>query len=124
MKERDYYPAGAYNDQNAPYNQCDAPEKIFPVTVEVTLKKEDDLTGTYYEDCCEEGCCIVCNEENWEQRFNDKRRTIPQLLEELKKRVEAELEACTDNQRKWQLKDLLWDCTGWEQEDICITCKD
>ena len=39
MSDRDYYPAGAYSDPNAPYNQCEPPEIDLEVKVTETLVK-------------------------------------------------------------------------------------
>lgn len=43
MTERDYYPAGAYSDPNAPYNECEAPELELGVTVTETLSKQSGI---------------------------------------------------------------------------------
>lgn len=64
MTEKDYYPEGAYNDSNAPWNQVDNPEIEVEVAVSVTLSKTvrikvndykildsgKDRNGIYYED--------------------------------------------------------------------------
>jgi len=48
MRDRDYYPAGAYDDPNAPYNQSEQPDKDFGVTCSQTLSKEVTVTTNKY----------------------------------------------------------------------------
>ncbi len=43
MKESDFYPAGAYSDPNAPYNECEPPEIELDVTVEETLVRSASI---------------------------------------------------------------------------------
>jgi hypothetical protein len=38
MRDSDYYPEGAYNDQNAPYNQPTVPEKEFDVVIAANVR--------------------------------------------------------------------------------------
>jgi hypothetical protein len=56
MKESDYYPAGAYSDPNAPYNQVDVPEKDFEVTCSQSLSRTAIVTTNDYIPCVDEGC--------------------------------------------------------------------
>lgn len=42
MIEADYYPAGAYNDPNAPWNEL---ECIIPVTISVTMSTPAEVIG-------------------------------------------------------------------------------
>jgi hypothetical protein len=39
MKDSAYYPAGAYNDPKAPYNEKENPEEEIEVTVSMTISK-------------------------------------------------------------------------------------
>ena len=57
MSDRDYYPAGAYNDPNAPYNQCDHPEIELGVTVTEYLTKSTSIITT--------NAWYVTDEEGW-----------------------------------------------------------
>lgn len=53
MRDRDYYPAGAYDDPSAPYNQCGQPDKDFGVTCSQTLSKEVTVTTNKYTFECD-----------------------------------------------------------------------
>lgn len=57
MRDRDYYPAGAYNDPNAPYNQCEPPEISLDVTVTETLVKQSYIVTN--------NAWYVTDEEGW-----------------------------------------------------------
>lgn len=46
MRDRDYYPAGAYGDPNAPYNQSDPPEIEVEVEVKEVMTKESSIITT------------------------------------------------------------------------------
>ena len=48
MRDRDYYPAGAYDDPSAPYNSVDVPEKDFEITCTQTLSKSVIVTTDNY----------------------------------------------------------------------------
>ena len=56
MRESDYYPAGAYSDPNAPYNQVDVPDKDFEVTCSQSLSRTAIVTTNDYIPCVDEGC--------------------------------------------------------------------
>jgi hypothetical protein len=65
MKESDYYPAGAYSDPNAPYNQCEPPEIELDVTVSETLTRASSIvTNNAYYVTDEEGYTEL-NTENF-----------------------------------------------------------
>lgn len=53
MFDSDYYPAGAYNDPRAPYNEKYYPERDFNVTMTYTLERCDTITTDEY--ICEGG---------------------------------------------------------------------
>ena len=57
MSDRDYYPAGAYSDPNAPYNQCEPPEIELEVTVTETLVKNTAIITN--------NAWYVTDEEGW-----------------------------------------------------------
>ena len=100
MSERDYYPAGAYNDPNAPYNECEAPEIELDVTVTETVMKtgtivtndawyvhecEDGISHTYLEDENLDAC------KAWEDQNDLLAVTLFKAKEEITKlRIEAE----------------------------------
>ena len=48
MSEADYYPAGAYNDPNASYNQPIIPERDFDLTISQSLSKDVTVSTDNY----------------------------------------------------------------------------
>ena len=65
MSEADYYPAGAYNDPRAPYNEVDIPERDFEVTISQTLSRTVTIvTDDYYPEYDEEDGHTYANTEN------------------------------------------------------------
>lgn len=67
MRERDYYPAGAYNDPNAPYNECEAPEIELDVTVHEALVKSSAIITNdawYVTEYEEGGSCTWLEDTN------------------------------------------------------------
>lgn len=134
MRDSDYYPAGAFNDPYAPYNECEVPEHDFDIEVTVTLKKNCTVTtndyipgasGCDYEQD-EDGCHAMGWQEeddtsgtDWNKAYKESCYTIPQMLEALKKYVEREIDErkAIGERVPNKLKQLLEDCTGWEEDD-------
>jgi hypothetical protein len=48
MKDSAYYPAGAYNDPDAPYNEKENPEEEIEVTISMTISKTVKVLVTDY----------------------------------------------------------------------------
>lgn len=48
MRDLDYYPAGAYNDANAPYNEVEAPDIEVTATVNIAMTKDIVVTTDQY----------------------------------------------------------------------------
>ncbi len=100
MSDRDYYPAGAYSDPNAPYNQCDPPEIDLEVTVYETLVKNSSIVtnDAWYVTECEEGMSNTYLEDenldackDWKDQNDLLSITILKAKEEITKiREEAE----------------------------------
>ena len=49
MREADYYPAGAYNDPSAPFNEPIVPERSFDVCISQTLSRSITVTTDKYQ---------------------------------------------------------------------------
>ena len=120
MLERDYYPAGAYSDPNAPYNQPADPD---PIEVEcdtvVTLRKTITVeTCNYTPDYDEDGSfdielfdgCIDLANKVEEQHYS-----LTDLLNELVKYIKNDLCADIPEKRKRELREMLADAEGWEE---------
>lgn len=150
MTEADYYPPGAYNDPNAPYNQCDPEEREIDITTSISLSKSDVLSVDDYTvdawedwDSDEEGHTIHTGGIDYDysscdtsKAFKEQHLTIPELLEKLKEftqekidRIETELRdfdptpkvKANLNSEKTYLKYLLEEASGWEVDEEEIT---
>lgn len=138
----DNYPPGAANDPNAPYNEIEVPEKEFDVTISMSLSKTVScLTNDYipgasgvdYEPDDEGGYCACgwqddddTSNTDWCKAYCDNHKTIPELLEELKKYIQKDLDNLANNDTKVdkafherRLKWLLEECDDWtvDEED-------
>jgi hypothetical protein len=128
----DYYPAGAENDPNAPYNQV-TPD---PVNVDVeacyTLSRKATVSTSNYEaedwddwDCSDGevqhigGTDYDFRNTNFIDEFENDFYTPLELFEELKIRVESELELIPDKSTLTakRLQRLLKSCENWSIED-------
>lgn len=124
MRDRDYYPAGAYDDPNAPYNQ---PADNDPIEVVcdtcITLRKDIVVeTTNYWVEYDEEGY----NETHLEDGCRDLAKLVKEqatpltkMLDELAKYIKGELAgADISKSRKRELEQMLEDCQGWSQDLI------
>ena len=123
MRESDYYPAGAYNDPNAPYNQSENVEKDFDIIVTHTLTKNVRLyTKDYIE--LDDDDYIDTSEVDWDTEFDNQHYDIPQLLEILESMVDKEIKEIGEPttrgmQRKLKrLQDIKEDCHGWSTVEM------
>ena len=128
MSAADYYPAGAYNDPNAPWNQTE--ETYVNVEVECTnimvWKGCIDVIGSESTWCerekSDEGYeNVFCSETNLEESLDDafarECYSIPNLLGELKKRLENELNECESESQKHKLQQMIFDIDCWDIDD-------
>ena len=100
MRDSDYYPAGAYGDPNAPYNECEAPEIELEVVVHETLVKESSIVtnDAWYVHECEDGISHTYLEDenldarkDWEDQNDLLAVTLFKAKEEITKlRIDAE----------------------------------
>lgn len=122
MSEKDYYPAGAYNDPNAPYNQPGDPDPIeVACDTCVTLRKEIVVETTNYwiEADDEEGWSETNLEDGYkeiEQHIRKQHTSLTTLLDELAKYINGELQGDISNARRQELKQMLADCQGWSED--------
>ena len=125
MRESDYYPAGAYNDPNAPYNEPLVPDRNFDLNVIVTLSRDVEITtNNYSPEFDEEDGRTYANTENteWDDEYKEKCYTIPKLLEILKGYVKQDLERYKGSRHKEiQLKEILDACDGWTVDELEVS---
>lgn len=114
----DYYPAGAYYDPNAPYNEEVVKERDFEVNVTYTLAKDNIgvMTNDYEPEYDEEDGYTTYNTENtdWEAAYEEQHYSVLQMLDLLKEYVCKELSNDVTASRKRFLQRVLEDCDGWE----------
>ena len=122
MSEADYYPAGAYSDPNAPYNEPVIPERDFDIDVEFVMSKSVTVTtNDYAPEYDDEDGREYANTENtdWEQAYdNSGHLTIAEMLQELESYVKDDMTKTAPNSGKGlYLKRVLESCQGWEVKE-------
>lgn len=136
MSAADYFPAGAYNDSSAPWNQSDPEEKEFSVLCSQTLSKSatvltDDYTpgdsGVDYEPDGEGGYYSSTwqdpddtSDTNWEAAYHDNDHYTPiQLISLFRKHLEEELNNSNIPQNRInKYKHLIEECGGWQEDEV------
>lgn len=117
--ERDYYPPGAYNDPDAPYNQRETPEVEVEAEVTVLMKGTFVIsTDQYCED--EDGDReLLIGASDIEAEIKDQCTSLPSLLRLLGSYINDDLKR-TDISPAYrsQLKEWLAAAEGWEQTDM------
>lgn len=147
MSEVDYYPAGAYRDPNAPYNQVDVPEKEFDVTCSQSLSRTATIwtnnyipgaSGVDYEDDGEGGSCAVgwhdpddTSDTNWADEYaNNGYKTPLELIALLREYLGKELTEIENSMepgtrdyrvtRARMLRSLIEECDCWTEDETEI----
>lgn len=130
MNARDYYPPGAYDDPDAPFNEKEIPEKEFGVLCSQTLSRSVPCITNDYdsegEELDEDGNIVPINidtsETCWEDVYaeND-HRTPLQLINLFKNYLSNKL---TGNPPMPEspsfLKHLIKDCEGWIEDETVV----
>ena len=129
MRDRDYYPAGSYNDPNAPYNDVDVPEKDFEITCVQTLSKsvivttDNYIPGGYGVD--EDGCYQDPDDTSntcWSDEYHDNNYHTPiQLIELFKQFLEEQKSYGIVFKSPKFTDDLIEECEGWEEDETEYT---
>ena len=129
IKRMDNYPPGAANDPNAPYNEVEVPEREFDVTISMSLSRTVQCyTNKYIPEVDEENghLYVDTSDTPWSEVYGDNHKTIPELLEELKKYIQKDLDNLADDETKIdkafhrrRLEFLLTECDEWtvDEED-------
>ena len=122
MSEADYYPAGAYSDPNAPYNEPVIPERDFDIDVEFVMSKTVTVTtNDYAPEYDDEDGRENANTENtdWEKAYdNSGHLTIAEMLQELESYVKDDMTKTAPNSGKGRyLQRVLESCQGWEVKE-------
>ena len=129
IKRMDNYPPGAANDPNAPYNEVEVPEREFDVTISMSLSRTVQCyTNKYIPEVDDENghLYVDTSDTPWSEVYGDNHKTIPELLEELKKYIQKDLDNLADDETKMdkafhrrRLEFLLTECDEWtvDEED-------
>ena len=144
MSEADFYPAGAYRDSSAPYNQSDIPEEEFEVTCSQSLSRTATVwtsnyipgaSGVDYEPDDEGGYCASSwhdpndtSDTNWAEEYKSNGYKTPlQLIQMLREYLEKDLrdiqKDMLPNDRSFkatkarQLKGLIEECDCWSEDE-------
>ena len=126
MRDRDYYPAGAYNDPNAPYNEVELPDIEVSCEVTVTLTKKDApvFTGNYIDESDDEGYEgyeVLDTYQELADKYNAQHYSISWMLQQLARYIEQELkDDGITMARRNELSKMLEDCQGWVEGDTDI----
>lgn len=127
MTERDYYPAGAYEDPNAPYNQSDPDAVDVDVTIcqvisrSTTIKVTDYIASPWEEIEPDDdggfyrtgGVDYDFSDSDLKGAYEEQEFTIPDLLTELKDYIKQDLDnGCSKSKKLW-LERMMKACEGW-----------
>ena len=112
MRNSDYYPAGAANDPNAPYNEVEPPEREFDCSATMVLNKDTLVTtDKVYWDGDD---WVMCEDVSLRDVFRDNYTDIPTLIAELVKYIDGELASNQISyERKWELVKMKESAKGW-----------
>ena len=106
MKESGYYPPGAEFDPNAPYNQMEPEEKEYKVTAMYCIRRTDEIWSTKYDE--DDNLCDP--QRDWcEQHY-----TPLELIDKCRELAEYMLEKRDDKYPEHVLRNIIEDCSGWE----------
>lgn len=125
MRDCDYYPLGAYNDPNAPYNEVELPDIEVSCEVSITLTKKDApvFTGNYIDESDDEGYEgyeVLDTYQELADKYDDQHYCLTGLLDELAKYIRGELQGDISRGRRNELSKMLEDCQDWEEGDTDI----
>lgn len=123
MRDSDYYPPGAYNDPNAPYNEVEVPEKEFEVTISQSLSKNTSIyTQDYMPEYDEEDGHIYADtsQTDWKQAYKDNAMTPLDIIQNCEKIAKALLEQGQTRFAGVYLKTLVEECQDWDEDELDV----
>lgn len=128
MRDRDFYPMGAYDDPSAPYNEVTPPEKEFDICISQTLSKSTTVcTSKYNPEFDEESGRMYADTDDtdWEEACDDAGVHTPlELIELFGEFLKDHLKTIPkDNANRFKRKRyerLVQECEGWVDDDLEI----
>lgn len=121
MSAADYYPPGAYNDNNAPYNQVEVPERDFDVFISQTLSRDTTIcTSDYMPEYDEEDGHTYADtsETDWKKAYEDVAMTPLDIIVAAEKIAKALIEEGKTRVGGVYLKSLVEECEGWNEDEL------
>ena len=126
------YPPGA-DTPDAPWNEVEVPDMEFDVTISMSLSKTVKCSTNKYNPIVIDEPHNRLHEEYpdtsdtpWSEVYGDNHKTIPELLEELKKYIQKDLDNLANDETKMdkafhrrRLEFLMKECDNWvvDEED-------
>lgn len=132
IKRMDNYPPGS-DTADAPWNEVEVPDMEFDVTISMSLSKTVECSTNKYNPIVIDEPHNRLHEEYpdtsdtpWSEVYGDNHKTIPELLEELKKYIQKDLNNLANDETKMdkafhrrRLEFLMKECDNWvvDEED-------
>lgn len=132
IKRMDNYPPGS-DTADAPWNEVEVPDMEFDVTISMSLSKTVKCSTNKYNPIVIDEPHNRLHEEYpdtsdtpWSEVYGDNHKTIPELLEELKKYIQKDLNNLANDETKIdkafhrrRLEFLMKECDNWvvDEED-------
>lgn len=124
MRNSAYYPAGAADDPNAPYNYVENPDRDFDITCSQTLSTTVPVTTNNYIYICEEeedGRYVDydTSDTNWAEEYHDNGYHTPlQLIHLFKEFLEQQKSNGIVFKSPHFTNSLIKECEGWIEDEI------
>ena len=125
MRDRDYYPACAWLDPDAPYNDVPTEPYEFDCIITQTVQKYVGVeTKSYNMEVDEEDGSVYREPDgvDWDEEYGEQHLDIPELLEALQGLAKEKLEKCKDLSipEKNRLNRLIEEADGWESTEKSV----
>lgn len=116
MRESDYYAPGTYNNPLAPWNQEETPEREFNTKAEFSLIKSTSIeSNQYYIEEDPDGSYIE-TDIDWYEEYKKQHYTPLELIEKFKEYLTDTLSHTEDKHKQQEIKYLIAECEGWDEE--------
>ena len=123
MRDSDYYPAGAANDPNAPYNEYENPDRDFDVTCSQTLSTTVTVTTNNYLYICDEDedgkyVDYDTSDTNWAEEYHSNDYHTPmQLIHLFKEFLEQQKNNGIVFKSPSFTDALIEECDNWVEDE-------
>jgi hypothetical protein len=120
MSEADYYPPGAYNDPNAPWNEVGPEPRDMTVDVIIELRKRVEVEVCDYKlEIDDDGCYASDFDDcDFEAAYKEGHKTPKTMFDDIVKLYEEVKENGWSDKCLTKLELIADDARDWEQEII------